>query len=58
MQQVMIVTGEDLEMVMQELAHREKYDGVHTLRVVVDEGGVKFKVNNGVWSPALGGEEK
>ena len=27
---------------------------VHSLRVSVDDGGVKFKINGGVWSPPLG----
>ena len=26
----------------------------HTLRVAFDEGGVKFKINQSMWSPALG----
>lgn len=26
----------------------------HTLRFSVDDGGVKIKVNQGVWSPPLG----
>lgn len=36
------------------LGHYRPYD----LRVTIDEGGAKFKINNGVWSPALGKEEK
>lgn len=44
------IDGHALAMLLAEL----KRPGIHTLRVSVDEGGAKFKVNNGTWSPALG----
>jgi hypothetical protein len=44
--------GDDLRMVFDALEA-----SCYELRVAIDEGGVKFKVNNGTWSPALGSEE-
>lgn len=32
--------------------------GIHTLRVAVDGGGVKFKINQSTWSPPMGGQDK
>lgn len=32
-------------------------EDIYALRVAVEEGGVKFKINGSVWSPALGAEE-
>jgi hypothetical protein len=30
---------------------------IYSLRIALDEGGVKFKVNEQTWSPAFGAEE-
>ncbi len=31
---------------------------IHTLRFAIDDGGVKVKINWGMWSPPLGKVEK
>lgn len=33
---------------------RDQWERVHTLRFAQDGGGVKFKINEGMWSPSLG----
>lgn len=39
--------------VIRDNAHR-----INKLRVAFDEGSVKFKINEGMWSPAFGRIEK
>lgn len=46
-----ILTGADLHMLLDVLRNRTR--PVHKLSVAID-GGAKFKVNEGTWSPPLG----
>jgi hypothetical protein len=56
---VIKINGLQLAQLLQELEMVEhRSDGIHTLRVAFDEGGVKFKLNETVWSLPLGQEER
>jgi len=35
----------------------EHAEAVHTLRIAIDGDEVKFKVNEGIWSPGFGSRE-
>jgi hypothetical protein len=48
------IDGTELKMLLEEIG----FDEIHTLRVAVDGGGVKFKINQSTWSPPLGGEDQ
>jgi hypothetical protein len=48
-----IVKVEDTETI-QMIARALNTPSIHTLRVSVNDGGVKFKINGGVWTPPLG----
>jgi len=45
-----LIDGDDLESLLAAIEMGDFY----SLRVAIDEDGVKFKFNNGSWSPALG----
>lgn len=48
-------SGDDLERLLSTLAPMwAAGPGVYELRFAIDEGGLKFKVNNGPWTPAIG----
>ena len=51
-----VIDGYQLHMLLDELG--VTVDRPYSLRVAIDDGGVKFKLNNGSWSPALGTVEK
>jgi hypothetical protein len=45
-----VITGRELRWLIDAIAE----DDFYALRVAIDEGGVKFKFDNGTWSTALG----
>lgn len=47
-----ILTGAELQSLID--APSDPNRPAHTLRVAFDDGGVKFKVNEGMWSPPFG----
>jgi len=52
---IYLLTGDHLEILADLAAAALKHSG--ELRISVDQGGVKIKVGQGVWSPALGGPD-
>lgn len=54
--EVIAITGTQLRTLLAVLS--TDAGPVYTLRLAFDEGGAKFKVNNGMWSPAFGEVEK
>ena len=50
---VILINGAQLQ-VMQEMFARMGEADVYSLRVCIDEGGVKFKANNWTWTPPYG----
>jgi hypothetical protein len=50
--QIIKIDGESARSVINAL--RLNLDGVYSLRVAFDEDSVKFKVNEGAWSPPYG----
>ena len=52
------VTGEDLLYLIRRLMWEQEQGSLHTLRVAIDDGGVKFKIGGGIWFPPLGEVEK
>ena len=50
MNHVIIESPEQLQMLLSELKRLD----IRTLRVSLNDGGAKFKINNGIWSPPLG----
>lgn len=52
---ITIIEGADLNHLLDLLgADRPETAGIYAIRVSQDGSGVKFKVNAGMWSPALG----
>jgi hypothetical protein len=53
------ITGNDLRMFLGELGAQTDpaKNGIHTVRVAIDDGTVKVKVNGYTWSPPLGKRE-
>lgn len=49
-----MITGDALAMLLGSLGCRSD---IYSLRIAIDDGGVKFKVNGGTWSPAFGKKE-
>ena len=41
------ITGEELQNLLNAL--QERRSETHTLRVAIDDGGAKFKINQGMW---------
>lgn len=58
MDPIVLVSAKDLTYLLSWLAWEKDQGGLHTLRVAIDDGGVKFKVNSGTWSPPLGKVER
>lgn len=52
---VYLITGNELAMLLGSAGCRAD---IYSLRVAIDDGGVKFKLNGGTWSPAFGKLEK
>lgn len=48
----------ELRHVVALLGEAAEYTGAYSLRVGIDEDGVKFKVNEWTWSPGYGQVEK
>jgi hypothetical protein len=56
--ETVILTGEDLAWFKMLCSDMETHGGtVHILQVGIDDEGVKFKVNGGVWTPGKGKRE-
>lgn len=58
MDNIIIIDGEQLEdfrQMCEIVADRDR--PVRHVRVAIDDGGAKFKINEWVWSPPLGHEE-
>lgn len=51
MDPIIKLEGSEMEQLIDEL---EATQLVHTLRFAIDDGGVKVKINSGMWSPPLG----
>lgn len=56
MDQIIVFRGDQLEGLKAYLA-KLTGDDVYVIRACVDEGGLKFKANEFVWTPAMGDEE-
>lgn len=58
MDKIIEVEGQELQMLLKELVARELRGHWHNkpykLRVCIEGNGVKFKINESTWSPALG----
>lgn len=51
------IEGPQLEMVLSTIKSSEERigrGGIYRMRFAIDDGGVKIKINEGVWSPPLG----
>lgn len=50
--------GPGLSMLIQSIANVENRisggGGIYRLRFAIDEGGIKVKINEGIWTPPLG----
>lgn len=55
--QVIKIEGDQLQDLIAALSGSGIY-APYELHVAIDEGGAKFKINNSVWSLALGREER
>lgn len=49
MDTVILIQGADLDMLLDNIA-----TGMYELRIAIEDGTVKFKLDNQVWSPGLG----
>jgi len=51
---IVILEGRDLDLFLSMLGVPEQDRAAYRVRVCANEGGVKVKVNEGMWTPALG----
>ena len=58
MEPIVRLEGPGLTMLVQSIANVESRipngGGIYRMRFTIDDGGVKVKINEGVWSPPLG----
>ena len=54
--QIISIEGKDLEMVQRMLCEGTIVPA-YRLRVAIEDGQAKFKVNEGTWTPPLGSEQ-
>jgi len=56
MDDIVLFTGSDLSNLIGVLGRivNAPVGGVYEMRACVDEGGLKLKINNTVWTPAMG----
>lgn len=54
MDTIITIQGEQLTHLLREVDAARERDGLRTLRVAVDAGQFKVKVNEYTWSPPLG----
>lgn len=52
MDPIYVLSDNDLQALKNALSDPNR--PAHTLRVAFDDGGVKFKINQGMWSPPMG----
>jgi hypothetical protein len=58
MEPIIKVEGSQLTMLLNALSIVVTQNDVYSLRFAIEEGAIKIKVNEGVWSPPLGKVEK
>lgn len=54
MDNITILEGNDLRELLDQIAARDGFGTIHTLRIHQREDGVAYKVNGGMWSPTIG----
>jgi hypothetical protein len=62
MEPIVRLEGPGLSMLVQSIANVENRinggGGIYRMRFAIDDGGIKVKINEGVWSPPLGEIER